>query len=132
MVHYVPSLLVIVLPPSDEVYSFILEVESYPSQAFALATSAGLLWLGHSRSDLRRPFKVWSTVVILRIALGLARCTFLPVRERQRHGFVARDVRRCRRECVSTTSMFRIIMIDFLMQNFIRCCILVCVAQAFP
>ena len=56
-VHYIPSLLVIALPPSSEVYSFILEVEGYSGQIFTLASSAGLLWLdtnvqissGHSR-----------------------------------------------------------------------------------
>ena len=45
IVHYVPSLLVITLPPSSDVYSFILEVEGYPGQVFALFISVGVLWL---------------------------------------------------------------------------------------
>ncbi|KAF2994255.1 hypothetical protein E8E13_001526 [Curvularia kusanoi] len=72
IVHYIPSLLVITLPPSSEVYSFILEVEGYPGQIFALATSAGLLWLRYHRPDLKRPFKAWTLAVVLRIALCLA------------------------------------------------------------
>ncbi|KAM0282159.1 hypothetical protein ACHAQH_003199 [Verticillium albo-atrum] len=57
-VHFVPSLLVITLPPSREVYSFILEVEGYPGQFFALTVASGLLWLRFKRPDLKRPFKV--------------------------------------------------------------------------
>lgn len=72
VVHYIPSLLVIALPPSGEVYSFILEVEGYPGQIFALATAAGLLWLRYSRPDLKRPFKAWNVAIVLRITLCLA------------------------------------------------------------
>lgn len=72
MVHYIPSFLVIALPPSSEVYSFILEVEGYPAQIFALASSMGLLWLRIKRPDLKRPFKAWRVAVVLRITLCLA------------------------------------------------------------
>jgi amino acid transporter len=72
IVHYIPSLLVIVLPPSGEVYSFILEVEGYPGQIFALAISIGVLWLRYKRPDLKRPFKAWIGAVVFRIALSLA------------------------------------------------------------
>ncbi|KAH4079042.1 hypothetical protein HBI56_235350 [Parastagonospora nodorum] len=72
IVHYIPSLLVIALPPSSEVYSFILEVEGYPGQIFALASGVGLLWLRYKRPDLKRPFKAWTVAVILRIVLCLA------------------------------------------------------------
>lgn len=72
IVHYIPSLLVIALPPSGEVYSFILEVEGYPGQVFALAVSIGVLWLRYQRPDLKRPFKAWIGAVIFRIALSLA------------------------------------------------------------
>ncbi len=72
MVHYVPSFLVIVLPPSRDVYSFILEVEGYPGQLMALAVSAGLIWLRWSRPDIKRPFKAWLPAVSLRILLSLA------------------------------------------------------------
>ncbi|KAH7410511.1 amino acid permease-domain-containing protein [Phaeosphaeria sp. MPI-PUGE-AT-0046c] len=86
IVHYVPSLLVIALPPSDEVYSFILEVEGYPGQIFALASCIGLLWLRYKRPDLKRPFRAWSTAVVLRIVLCLAllAAPFSPPKE-ERH-----------------------------------------------
>ncbi|KAI0172502.1 amino acid transporter [Hypoxylon sp. FL1284] len=69
IVHYIPSFLVIVLPPSSEVYSFILEVEGYPAQVYALATSIGLLWLRYKRPDLKRPFKAWRPAIVFRILL---------------------------------------------------------------
>ncbi|KAI8939275.1 hypothetical protein NX059_005101 [Plenodomus lindquistii] len=72
IVHYIPSLFVIALPPSGEVYSFILEVEGYPGQIFALASSIGLLWLRCKRPDLKRPFKAWRGAVVLRVVLSLA------------------------------------------------------------
>ncbi|KAJ4375405.1 low-affinity methionine permease [Neocucurbitaria cava] len=88
IVHYIPSLLVIALPPSSEVYSFILEVEGYPGQVFALATSAGLLWLRYKRPDLKRPFKAWSVAVILRVILSLAllAAPFFPPKDGQKKG----------------------------------------------
>lgn len=70
--HYIPSLLVITLPPSSEVYSFILEVEGYPGQIFALASGIGLLWLRYKRPDLKRPFRAWKAAVMVRIVLCLA------------------------------------------------------------
>ncbi|KAF2661039.1 hypothetical protein K491DRAFT_588114 [Lophiostoma macrostomum CBS 122681] len=72
IVHYIPSLLVIALPPSKNVYSFILEVEGYPGQIFALATTIGLLWLRYKRRDLKRPFKAWIGAAVFRVALSLA------------------------------------------------------------
>ena len=80
IVHYVPSLLVIVLPPSADVYAFIADVEGYAGQFFAVATSAGLLWLRYKKPDLYRPFKAWIPGVWLRIALciGLIAAPFFP------------------------------------------------------
>lgn len=85
IIHYIPSLLVITLPPSSEVYSFILEVEGYPGQVFALASSVGLLWLRSARPDLKRPFKAWRGAVVFRIALSLAllAAPFFPSKERE-------------------------------------------------
>ncbi|KAI5921196.1 amino acid permease-domain-containing protein [Camillea tinctor] len=80
IVHYIPSVLVITLPPSDEVYSFILEVEGYPGQIYALAVAAGLLWLRYKRPDLKRPFKAWIPAVVFRLilAVGLIAAPFFP------------------------------------------------------
>jgi amino acid permease-like protein len=60
------------LPPSQDVYSFILEVEGYPGQFVAIATASGLVWLRFKRPDLNRPFKAWLPAVVLRIALSIA------------------------------------------------------------
>ncbi|KAF2495407.1 putative methionine permease [Lophium mytilinum] len=75
LVHYIPSLLVIALPPPGDVYTFILDVEGYPGQFFALASSVGVLLLRYRRPDLKRPFKAWIPAVLLRIALCLALIT---------------------------------------------------------
>ena len=70
--HYIPSFLVIVLPPSEQVYSFILSVEGYPGQFFSLAVGAGLLLLRFKRPDLERPFKAWLPAVILVLCLNVS------------------------------------------------------------
>ncbi|KAH6695023.1 methionine permease [Plectosphaerella plurivora] len=72
LVHFIPSLLVITLPPSKEAYSFILEVEGYPGQILALAVAVGLIWLRFKRPDLKRPFKAWLPAVGLKIFLSLS------------------------------------------------------------
>lgn len=69
--HYVPSLLVICIPAGN-VYSFILDVEGYPAQLFALAGAFGLIWLRVKRPDLRRPYKASLPAVGLRIVLSIA------------------------------------------------------------
>jgi hypothetical protein len=87
-VHFIPSLIVIVVPPSKDVYSFILEVEGYPGQLFALATAMGLIWLRFKRPDLERPYKAWIPAVLMRIVLSLAliAAPFVPPPPSQRHG----------------------------------------------
>lgn len=72
IVVYIPSLLVIILPPGKDVYNFILDVEGYPAQFAALAMSVGLLLLRRRRSDLPRPFKAWLPAIWIRIAVCLA------------------------------------------------------------
>ncbi|KAF7560134.1 hypothetical protein G7046_g4028 [Stylonectria norvegica] len=72
IVNYIPSLLVIILPPSGDVYSFILEVEGYSAQIFSLAVGFGLIYLRSKRPDLQRPFKAWIPAVWVKIALGFA------------------------------------------------------------
>ncbi|KAL8708380.1 MAG: hypothetical protein Q9220_006761 [cf. Caloplaca sp. 1 TL-2023] len=70
IVHYVPSVLVIVLPPQGDVYSFILNVEGYAAQFFTQAICIGVLWLRKTRPDLKRPFLAWTAAIWLRIALS--------------------------------------------------------------
>ena len=69
--HWIPSVIVISIPYKD-IYSFILNVEGYPGQFFALATSLGLLWLRRTRPDLKRPYCAFVPAVCLRIALAVA------------------------------------------------------------
>ncbi|KIW44415.1 uncharacterized protein PV06_02887 [Exophiala oligosperma] len=72
IVHYIPSILVIVLPPSATVYSFIADIEGYAGQYFAFAVAAGLILLRYRKPDLRRPFKAWVPAVWLRILLSVS------------------------------------------------------------
>jgi amino acid transporter len=72
LVHVIPSLAVILLPPQGAVYSFILEVKGYPAQMTSLAIGCGLLWLRLRRPDLKRPFKAWKPAVYLPICLSFA------------------------------------------------------------
>ncbi|KAL7817120.1 amino acid permease domain-containing protein [Trichoderma gracile] len=88
IVNFIPSFLVIVLPPTTESYSFILEVEGYPGQVFTLAMGVGLVWLRFKRPDIRRPYKAWLPAVILRILLSIAllAAPFFPPKEKPSGG----------------------------------------------
>jgi amino acid transporter len=70
-VHYIPSALVISLPPQGDVYNFILDLEGYPGQIFALSVTVGLLIVRYREPDLVRPFKAWLPAVWLRVAVCL-------------------------------------------------------------
>ena len=85
MVHYIPSVLVITLPPQGDVYTFILDVEGYPGTIFALAICFGTLWLRKTRPDLKRPFKAWKVAIWLRIAISLClvAAPFVPPKDGQ-------------------------------------------------
>lgn len=72
LLHYIPSFLVIVLPPSKEVYSFILSVEGYPGQFISFAVSIGLIWLRFKRPGLHRPFKAWMPAVGAGLCLNVS------------------------------------------------------------
>lgn len=88
IVHFIPSALVILLPPSGTVYSFILEVEGYPAQFYTLALTIGLLWLRIKRPDLKRPFKAWLPAPLVRITLAIAliAAPFFPPSKQPSHG----------------------------------------------
>jgi len=85
VVHYVPSLLVIALPPQQDVYNFILDVEGYPGNIMALAVTIGLLILRYKEPNLPRPFKAWLPAVWLRVVvcITLLVAPFIPPPGRQ-------------------------------------------------
>lgn len=72
IVHYVPSILVIALPPQGDIYNFILDVEGYPAQILALAITVGLLLLRRREPARLRPFEAWLPAVWLRILVCIA------------------------------------------------------------
>ncbi|KAM0551885.1 hypothetical protein ACHAPJ_008222 [Fusarium lateritium] len=72
VIHFVPSLLVMVLPPSGAIYSLILEIEGYANQLIGLAVAIGLAKLRFQRPDLKRPFKAWMPAVSIRIVMSCA------------------------------------------------------------
>lgn len=71
IIHYIPSVLNLTIPSGD-VYSFILEVEGYPGQIFAVAISVGLIYLRFTRPDLKRPYRAWIPGVLARMAISCA------------------------------------------------------------
>ncbi|RFN44893.1 hypothetical protein FIE12Z_10874 [Fusarium flagelliforme] len=72
VIHYVPSFLVLTLPSSDTIYSFILNIDGYAGQLIGLAVAIGLVKLRLQRPDLKRPFKAWMLAVVLKIAMSCA------------------------------------------------------------
>ncbi|KAL7274632.1 low-affinity methionine permease [Rhizina undulata] len=72
ILHLIPSLLVIVLPPPGDAYAFILDVVGYPVQFFSIAIAIGLLLLRTRRPNLNRPFKAWTISVYVKILASLA------------------------------------------------------------
>lgn len=87
-VNYIPSFLVITLPPSSEVYSFILEIEGYQGQMFSVALGVGLLWLRYKRPGLKRPFKTFIPAVLLSLSLSISllAAPLFPPDEKRRGG----------------------------------------------
>ncbi|ATY63571.1 Amino acid polyamine transporter I [Cordyceps militaris] len=84
VVNYIPSLLIIVLPPSGKIYSFILEVEGYGGQIMGLAIAVGLLWLRYSQPDLYRPYKasLFAVSVKLVLTIALLAAPFVPPKDK--------------------------------------------------
>ncbi|KAI0338060.1 amino acid transporter [Trametopsis cervina] len=59
IIHMIPSIIVIIAPPPDIAYPFILDVEGYPQQVINLFIVLGLFWLRWKKPNVHRPFKVW-------------------------------------------------------------------------
>jgi len=57
IVHLIPSVIVIIAPPPQVAYPFILDISGYPSQIINLFIILGLFYLRWSKPHLPRPFK---------------------------------------------------------------------------
>ncbi|ENH63913.1 Low-affinity methionine permease [Fusarium oxysporum f. sp. cubense race 1] len=83
IIHYIPSFLVMILPPSDSIYSLILDIDGYAAQLIGLAVAIGLVKLRFQRPDLKRPFKAWMPALLNRLDTNCSdsnrrRTQFLP------------------------------------------------------
>lgn len=68
LLHFIPSFIVIVAIPFGDAYSFILDVEGYPSSIINLFVVIGFFWLRYSQPNLARPFRVWIPVAAFYLA----------------------------------------------------------------
>ncbi|KIK34929.1 hypothetical protein CY34DRAFT_812556 [Suillus luteus UH-Slu-Lm8-n1] len=68
IIHLIPSVIVIIAPPPNIVYPFILDVEGYPQQIINLFIVVGLFYLRWKKPDAVRPFKVWWPLAVFFLA----------------------------------------------------------------
>ncbi|KAL5483166.1 hypothetical protein ACEPAI_8395 [Sanghuangporus weigelae] len=71
ILHLIPSVIVILAPPPDVAYPFILNVEGYPMQIINLLIISGLFYLRWKKPDAVRPFKVWWPVAFFFMATAV-------------------------------------------------------------
>lgn len=83
MLHLVPSLLVITIPPPGDAYAFILDCMVYPAQWTSIAVAIGLLVLRKREPYINRPFRAWTIAPYIQIlaALGLLASPFVYKKE---------------------------------------------------
>ncbi|KAI0365763.1 amino acid transporter [Pilatotrama ljubarskyi] len=79
-IHFIPTAIIIIAPPPNVAYPFIIDVEGYPSQIISLFIVIGIFWLRWHKPNLPRPFKVWwpMAVCFLVAALFLLIAPFFP------------------------------------------------------
>ena len=65
------QIIVIIAPPPDVAYPFILDVEGYPSQIINFFIVIGLFWLRYHKPHAPRPFKVWWPLVVFFLAASV-------------------------------------------------------------
>ncbi|KAH8112480.1 amino acid transporter [Phellopilus nigrolimitatus] len=53
------QVIVIIAPPPNVAYPFILDLQGYPQQIVNLLVVLGLFWLRYKKPNAHRPFKVW-------------------------------------------------------------------------
>ncbi|KAF8462471.1 amino acid/polyamine transporter I [Gautieria morchelliformis] len=80
IIHLIPSVVVILGPPPNIVYPFILDIEGYPQQVVNLFIILGLFYLRWTKPNAHRPFKVWWPIAVffLAAAVFLIIAPFLP------------------------------------------------------
>ncbi|KAI0353859.1 amino acid transporter [Trametes cingulata] len=80
IIHFIPTAIIIIAPPPNVAYPFIIDVEGYPAQIISVFIVVGLFWLRWRQPNLHRPFKVWwpMAVCFLVAALFLLIAPFFP------------------------------------------------------
>ena len=68
LLHFIPSLIVIVAIPFGDAYNFILDLEGYPSSIINFLVVAGLFYLRWNEPNVSRPFRVWWPVAVFFMA----------------------------------------------------------------
>ncbi|KAI0659946.1 amino acid transporter [Cubamyces menziesii] len=71
IIHLIPSVIVILAPPPQVAYPFILDVEGYPGQIINLFIVIGLFWLRWHKPNVPRPFKVWLPLAVFFLAAAI-------------------------------------------------------------
>ncbi|EIW54674.1 high affinity methionine permease [Trametes versicolor FP-101664 SS1] len=71
IIHLIPSVIVIIGPPSSVAYPFILDLQGYPGQIISLFVVLGLFWLRYSKPNAPRPFKVWWPLAVFFLAAAI-------------------------------------------------------------
>ncbi|KAG2038279.1 amino acid transporter [Suillus americanus] len=68
IIHLIISVIVIIVPPPNIAYPFILDVEGYPQQIINFFIVIGLFYLRWKKPDAVRPFKVWWPLALFFLA----------------------------------------------------------------
>ncbi|KAH8816509.1 high affinity methionine permease [Xylogone sp. PMI_703] len=68
LLHFIPSIIVIIAIPAGDAYNFILDVEGYPGSIINLFVVIGLFILRWRAPHLHRPFKTWLIVAVFFLA----------------------------------------------------------------
>ncbi|KAJ7913549.1 amino acid transporter [Mycena leptocephala] len=71
IIHLIPSAIVIIAPPPEVAYPFILDVEGYPQQIINFFIVIGLFWLRYKEPNTHRPFKVWLPLAVFFLAAAV-------------------------------------------------------------
>ncbi|KAF3940819.1 hypothetical protein ABW19_dt0203221 [Dactylella cylindrospora] len=71
-VNFIQAFFIIVATPPADIYAFILDVQSYAQQFFALAVVIGLVLLRYKQPELQRPYKAPRAAVVVRMVTCIA------------------------------------------------------------